>query len=394
MIRILFVDDEAPVLTVLEARLRPLRTQWDMRFARGAAEALVAMEREPFDVLVADSAMPGMDGAALLAQVRELYPRMVRLILAGDPAQEHSLRILPVAQQVLTKPCEAATLRRTVERCHTLNLRLHDPAVREAVGAIRKLPALPKLYWDLVKELDNPDADAASVARIMERDVAMTARVLQVANSAYFAPGRKLTHLREAVTYLGMAPMRSMVLAMQMFHAMSDVAAPPGFSLARLQAHSLRTAELASGLVRGGEPKQTAFSAGMLHDIGRLVLALALPERWIEASVRAGVQRESALEAEFAVFGCTHAEVGAHLLSLWGLPNALVEAVAYHHAPALLEAEQFGAAGAVHVADALAHAEETGGRGPAQPLDVEYLRGAGQPDNLEAWRGQLARLAA
>jgi hypothetical protein len=208
-----------------------------------------------------------------------------------------AVKLSPVAQRILHKPCDPNLLKLAVEQCHALHRRLHDPGVLQAIGAAVKLPALPRLYWELVREMDNPRADSSSLARIIEQDVAMTARVLQVANSALFSPGRKLSHVREAVTYLGTLPLRSMVLAEKLFEASSEVSTP-GFSLARLQAHSLRTAQIASTLVKDPQEKLAAFAAGMLHDIGHLVLAVGLPERYVAVRVRAISQHLTVLDAE------------------------------------------------------------------------------------------------
>jgi putative nucleotidyltransferase with HDIG domain len=396
MIRLMFVDDDPIVLKGLEQRFKRLSERWEMRFVTSGQEALAELDKQPCDVIVSDVRMPGMDGYELLRNVRELHPHMARLILTGTATHEAQSMIKPVAHQVLSKPCEPDALMRAVERCHALTKRLNVNSVREAIANVKKLPALPKLYFDLVKELENPDGDAGTVGKIIERDVAMTARVLQVANSAYFAPGRRLRNIREAVTFLGILPLRTLTLALEMFRAMSDVATP-GFSLQKLQSHSLRVAEIASGLVRDPEERQTAFAAGMLHDIGKMVMAVGMPERYVEMRVRCTVQKDTELAAELAVFGCTHAEIGAHVLSQWGLPTPLVEAVAFHHAPAMLAPARFGAVGAVHVANALAHEEEEllAQKAPEQKEprhDAEYLRSAGVADNLSAWREKLAEL--
>lgn len=395
MISVLFVDDEPAVLNGLRNRLHGLRSRWDMHFAEGGAAALEAMERRPFDAVVSDMRMPGLDGAALLEQVRVQHPKTVRLILTGHPGEESALKLLPVAQEILYKPCDAGTLETTVERCCALYKRLNDPRVLDAIGTIKKLPALPRLYWDLVRELDNPDSDSRSVAAIIEQDISMTARILQVANSSYFFMGRPLHHVREAVTTMGLLSLRSLVLSMQMFNAMSEVALPPGFSLARLQQHSMRVAQIASGLPSSGEERQVAFAAGVLHDIGKLVFAVGMPDQWIELRVHASVNQVSRLAAERQVFGCTHAEVGAHLLSIWRLPTHLIEAVAYHHAPARQPRGGFGAAGAIHVANALSHEDNEAPAqldAPSDALDAGYLRSVGVPESLDEWRGKAAQV--
>lgn len=397
MLRVLFVDDDPLVLKALQHRARSSQgAQWEVHVAASGAQALDELKRQPIDAVISDMRMPGMDGAELLKQVRTHYPHAARLVLTGHSGDYSAMRLLPIAQQVLSKPCDFPVLVAAVQRSRALIRRLNDGPVREAIAAIRQLPVLPKLYWDLLGEMENLKADSGSIARIVEQDIAMTARVLQIANSAYFSPGRKLHHVREAITFLGLLPLRSMVLALHLFRV-QPAGAVAGFSLERLQAHSLRTAQIASGLVAEPEERQTAFAAGVLHDIGKLAIAAGLPTRYTETMVRIAAYRESELAAEHAIFGCTHAEIGAQLLANWGLPSPLVEAVAFHHAPADLVPARFGAVGAVHVANALAHEEEAQSAAPAEAeraqwLDPSYLRSVGEADNTAAWREKLTAL--
>ena len=392
--RLLFVDGDLEALERIGQNLRDARPAWNLRFAQSGEDALSRLEREPADVVVSGLHMPSMDGAELLTKVREKYPRTVRLMLSGPQDREGMLRAMSVAHQFLSRPCNPDQLRQAVLRASALQARLHSPAVTHSLGTLSSLPALPRLYWDLTREMDGADASSASICAILEQDVAMTARVLQVVNSALFALNRRITHVRDAVTYLGFEPIRSLVVSTGLVRAMSSICAPPGFSLDAVQQHSVRVARVAMGLLRDPEERKTAFSAAMLHDIGRLVLALGLPGDY--ARVQAQIQNGglSVQEAEMQVFGCTHAEIGAHLLSVWGLPNALVEAVAFHHTPQTLADTRFGVAGAVYVADWLEHTVSDAA-GAASPLDQDYLRHAGVLGQLPIWQEQAStRLVA
>ena len=392
--RVLFVDADLDALERIGDGLRAARPAWSMRFAQSGEDALARLEREPADVVVSGLRMPCMDGAELLARVREQYPRAVRLMLSGPQDREGMLKAMSVAHQFLAKPCKPDELRAAVLRAGLLQARLHSPAVTHSLGTLSSLPALPRLYWDLTREMEGADASSASICAILEQDVAMTARVLQVVNSALFSLNRRVTHVRDAVTYLGFEPIRSLVVAAGLVRAMSSICAPAGFSLDEVQQHSLRVARVAMGLMRDPEDRKTAFSAAMLHDVGRLVLALGLPVEYARVRELALRSQLPAHEAEMQVFGCTHAEVGAHLLAVWGLPSALVEAVAFHHAPQALADTRLSIAGAVYVADWLEHAVSESHEAPT-PLDHDYLRNAGVLAQLPVWRQQAtARLVA
>lgn len=393
---LLLVDDDLSHLESIEAALRDVRPAWKLRFAQSGDDALSRLEREPADVVVSKLHMQRMDGADLLTQVREKYPRCIRLMASGRDDREGMRKALAVAHQFLARPCDPSQLRSAVSRASMLQSRLHSLAVTQALGMLGTLPALPRLYYDLTREMDSEHATSTSVCAILEQDVAMTARILQVVNSALFAHKRQLTHVHDAVTYLGFEPIRSLVLAAGLFRAMSSICAPPGFSLDAVQQHSMRVARIAMSLLRDVDERKTAFSAAMLHDIGQIVLALGLPKEYAVVSTHCARDNRSRFAVEQDVHGCTHAEVGAHLLAMWGLPNALVEAVAFHHAPSALPETKFGVAGAVHLADWLDHASQHLSKADSPgAIDRDYLAKVGMLDQLPVLVRQVQqRLAA
>jgi HD-like signal output (HDOD) protein len=383
MMRVLFVDDEPAVLEGLENRLRKLRRKWRMVFAPGADQALAELNRRDFDVIITDMRMPGMDGAALLRRVRAEYPHVVRIVLSGQTGKEGLVRALPVAHRFLAKPCDAATLEAAVERAHVLQALLSDSKVRQVVSGIERLPTLPRLYQALTDALERPDADLQDAADILEQDLSMTARLLQIVNSAFFGLTRRMTTVRDATAYLGLNAVRSLVLSVELFAALDCGRTVKGFSLSTLQGCSLRAAHIATRLLDDEDEAKTAFSAAMLHDLGTLVLATSLPEFYEPALALSQDEGIPLHEAERRVNGFTHADVGASLLAVWGLPYPIIEAVAFHHHPGRAGESTFGVVGAVHVADRLAgpHSDE----GAIAELDTDYLQSVGVMGRLAEW---------
>lgn len=379
MIRVLFVDDEKAVLTGLENRLRAQRKTWRMRFALGGRAAVDALEAEPVDVLVTDIRMPDLDGVQLLRLARERYPSVVRLALSGQTDQESLLRTLPLAHQFLAKPVDHELLRGTVERACTLQLLLGHDAVLDALGRLQRLPVSTAIYDELTRAIE-AGASAAEVASLVGREVSLSARVLQLVNSAFFGLSRQLTDVQHAVAYLGLNAVRSVVLCEELFTALGRHPTPQGFSLEKLRRHSLLTARLAVPLLAEEADKQLALSAALLHDFGTLVLATALPDAFRATRALAAAEGRSHQEAERRLLGVTHAEIGAQLLSQWGLPYALVEIAAHHHQPSRAHRSGFDPLLAVHLADRLAHQLAHGQRptldATTEGLDVAALRAA------------------
>lgn len=351
---VLIVDARPATLPALQQHLQPLTKRWHLRYAASGAEALAALEATHYTAIITDPHLPDMEGGQLLSQVQSRHPEVLRYVWTPDNRQFHTLQALTSAHQVFNKVSALDVLESLIEKGHALQQRLRSPAVLRTMAKLKSLPALPQSYSRLSQALDNPATSSAVIAGIIEQDVSMTARLLQLANSSFFPGARRVSCIKDAVTKIGMLPLRAVVLGLELFRA-SEKELPAGFSLAALQQHSLQVGQQAAALLDSYDDKQTAFTAGMLHDIGILIFASGLPTVWPVIRERAAQANTPLHEAETEAFGCSHAEIGGRLLALWGLPNSVVEAVTYHHRPCASGQTHFGVLAAVHFANALAH---------------------------------------
>jgi HD-like signal output (HDOD) protein/ActR/RegA family two-component response regulator len=384
--RILFVDDEPNVLGGLRRMLRPLHQEWTTEFAEGGPQALAVLDKGPFDVVVSDMRMPGMTGAQLLEEVRQRFPHMVRIILTGQCDEESGLRALRVAHQMLYKPCDAESLKATVARTCSLGELLSSPALQTIVTRQGSIPSLPTLYQEVLKELDSETPSLDKVAAIVGKDMGMVAKILHVVNSSFFGLRREITSPSQAVMLLGLETMRVLVLAVGIFSTFRTKD-HPDLSLAALQKHGDKTSVLARAIAKAeaAPPRdiEHAAMAGLLHDIGKLILLDSGPEAYPDMLARAAAAKQPLWEAERAAFGASHSEVGAFLLGLWGLPMPIVEAVAWHHRPSDCPARSFCPLTAVHVANALISAN--GSTGEPQ-IDHAYLQRLNLLERLPYWQ--------
>ncbi|MBL8785928.1 MAG: HDOD domain-containing protein [Deltaproteobacteria bacterium] len=330
MKRILFVDDEPSILDALQNLLRRERKRWDMVFALGGDKALEAMAVAPFDVVMSDMRMPGMDGAELLTRVRELYPATARFVLSGQSGREAVVRALGVTHQFLSKPCEVEVLRGVVERACESNDELGDELLRRVVGRLECLPSVPSVYAELREALAREDVGVQVLASIVERDPALSLKCLQLVNSAYFGLARPTASVARAVSFLGAELLSSLADKTGVFAPFSPTQSD-AFSIEAFQRKSLAVAKLAARLVPERSLVDEAAAAGMLLDVGELVIAVGLPDAWSSISRwRAGGDVPEA--ADRRVLAVSHSEVGVYLLGLWGLPRAIIQPVAEHHA--------------------------------------------------------------
>ena len=390
--RILFVDDDADLLEGLRDALRAFRRRWGMTFVATGDEALDLLSREEYDVVVSDLRMPGMDGATLLAEVRRTQPQAVRFVLSGQAELRTVARAAGVAHRLVAKPVEATALTRLIERSCALRDVTERVELRRHIVGASSLPSVPRLYFQLTELLRSGEGGADDAAQIVEQDLAMAAKVLQLANSAYFGPRNPVNGIRQAVAYLGLEALRALALGAETFRQFS--ASPPiaGFDLEELERHCARVARLAREICERPAAGDEAFAAGLLHDVGLLVMASQDRDELAQTIAAAHDEGRPVQEIERERLGVTHSEVGAHLLALWGLPHTVAEAVASHHEPPSPDGP-FDTVAATYVADSLIteieFVTQNDGARPT-PIDADYLAASGLESRLPRWR-ELAR---
>jgi HD-like signal output (HDOD) protein/CheY-like chemotaxis protein len=385
--RVLFVDDEQNILEALQRMLRPLRNEWEMRFARCGTEALTMMAADAADVIVTDMRMPGMDGDELLATVRQSYPQTVRIVLTGQCARGALMRLIPLAHRILAKPFDADGLRTVLRRTYCLRDLMASPALMSVVGNLGGLPALPELHTRVLTELDKPDVSLTEVGAIVSQDVGLVTKLMQLANSALFGLRHPVASPARAIQVLGVEMTRATLMAANVFDRYNPRLLEP-YTIDSLWNHSRRLSEFAGRIAKGegsAERMLDASLAGLLHDVGRLIFATQLPDRYKEALRLTVAEAIPLIDAEMRVFGATHAEVGAYLLGLWGLPEPIVEAVAWHHQPSQCPGGSFSPLAAVHAAEATLGTEE------GAVLDSGYFDRLQLNGRLEKWAELVPR---
>jgi len=386
---ILFVDDEPNVLQGLTRMLRPLRHEWEIVTAESGNEALSILAESSFDVIVTDMRMPGMDGAQLLNEVMKRYPQIVRIVLSGQSDQESILRSVGPTHQYLSKPCDAETLKATVDRACNLRDVLASATLRRLASQMQSLPSLPSIYMEVLKEVRSPEPAIEKIGRLISRDAAMTAKILQLVNSAFFGFYSHITDPCRAVTILGLDKIRSLVLTIHIFTQFNQ-AQLTRFNLDALWHHNLYVGQCAKEIsVQQNAGKATieeSFMAGMLHDTGKLILMANLPDDYQKALATAKQKSITENQAEYEVFGTSHAEIGAYLLGLWGLPTPIVEAIAFHHRPTACTNQNFSPLTTVYAADMLVREAQNEKCEAETNLDTDYLNQLGLVDKVPAWQ--------
>ncbi|MDR3584124.1 MAG: response regulator [Desulfosporosinus sp.] len=385
---VLFVDDEPLVLQGLKRMLWSLRDEWEMFFVEDGQSALNILQQHPIEVIISDMLMPGMDGAELMKQVWQRFPHVIRIMLSGDSNQNRILRSVVPTHQFLLKPCDAETLKHTVDRAYQLQKILKNDDIAKIVNGIVRLPSVPTLYTRLLREIQSDDPSIEVIGEIIARDLTMSARILQLVNSAFFSLPNRIKNVRQAVRLLGLNNIQALVLYVNLFSGEDKIKVVKGLSLKEIWNHSMKVGTLAREILslepHTAEQAGDAFFMGLLHDIGLLILAQIPQYHSIFQTSEKGFESQEQLVKEYEMLRTSHAEVGAYLLGIWGLPENFVETVAFHHRPSQFEGGQNRALTALHVAESLLGSGCDGLEG-IKRLDNTYIETIDLQEKLPEW---------
>jgi HD-like signal output (HDOD) protein len=297
---------------------------------------------------------------------------------------------ISATHQYLAKPCESELLKAAVMRACALREILGNDSLRRLVTGMQQIPSQPTLYAEIRREAESKTASLGTIGAIISKDMGMTAKILQLVNSAYFGLHSTVSTAEQAVNLLGLDTVQALVLTV---HVFSQFASTRGslFNMDRLWEASTETGALARAIAKAEQAPalviDQAYTAGLLHDVGILVFAANVLKRYDAMLKTAHDQGIPVWEVERQEFGATHEDVGAYLLGLWGLGDPIVEAVAFHHHPSDCVGNTFSPLTAVHVANVLQQelSQQATGDVPFQ-IDSTYLDTLHMTDRLPHWR--------
>ncbi|MBN1673591.1 MAG: HDOD domain-containing protein [Kiritimatiellae bacterium] len=389
---LLVVDGDERALRRTHEMLRAHSGAWDMFFARTADEALRVLARHRMDVVVADMYLPERDGLALFDIVRQKYPNSLRIMFCASTERDAILKTPMLLDQTISKHCGPKRFQKAIERAAVVHRRLADPNLAAVVARFEAMSTVHEHYFELQRLLSWPETPLDQVAAVIARDVTLTAKILQVVNSAFFGLPHHIESVRHAVAYLGMRTVRALVLVAGVFSLFTRKQAET-FAIHELYAHSIAVGLLAGAIARMAAPEPAladhAVIAGLLYDIAKVLIIANLPEESEAIYLRSDARLPAHL-AERDRLGVNHAEVGGYLLGVWGFSDAVVDAASFHHAPSQAAQDRFSVLTAVHVADVLDNEQRRQIAGRAGPtLEQAYLHSIGCSEQVDRWRAAV-----
>lgn len=381
-LRLLLVDDDPQILTGLTRRIAGLREDWVVLACPSVDDALENMRCDPPDALVTDLKMPGQHGVNLLERARAMSSACFRVVLSGCAEKDLIMHSLDLSHRFFPKPCDASVLVGVIEAGVAELNKVDSVDLRSWVAGNKSLPAVPRLYNRITALLNSPSTSTEQIAKEIEMDPSIAAKLLRSANSAYFGWRQGVNSVHDAVGFVGVDAVKSLVLGCEVFaSATSD-----GW-MEELWEHSILVSAVASKIARQlGTDTDSAATAGLLHDVGKIILSDSVGhEEWLGKVQGCGESLQYPWVVEEQAYGTSHANIGALLFNLWGLPDKIVQAVRWHHQPSRCPTAANRCAIAVHLADGLVRSWIEG-RDDLEGCDLLWLANNGVPATVEQWK--------
>ncbi len=387
---LLVLADPQAVVDISQA----LGDGWHATSVSSEADALAQLEQHSFDALLVDFNLGSPDASPLLNQAWEKCPQTVRFLLAYEADLALVAAYVSGPHEILPKPVELATLRSRIES----GVAPEGPACNQSGGdpgtGVDASPAVPAVYAEVLKALETPAVTKRQVGEIIARDAALTSEVLRLTKSACRALPNNITDPVKAVESLGLEPVKALVMALR-FLAEHSHSRPAYLSLEKLWQHSTNVAQIARDLMlfetKDRVQVAEALVAGLLHNLGKVVLAANFDDLYGRVHSLARKQPVALWDIEKEMFGANHGEIGACLVGMWNMPSAVVQAVALHLEPPLGENQHLTTLAAVHIANVLEHEMQPSDEFRVAPVfNAPFLNELGLLERLPVWRAVFA----
>lgn len=369
--RVLFVDENRDILEAFKRVLYKMRKKWDIEFAVNGEEALEKLEKDRFNVIVCSLDLQGIGGIEFFEIVKGSEPEAIRIFVSANMDLKPLVESLGLAHQFLLKPVDPLELKETLTRVLDLQEWVNSPSLKKIIHQIGSFPTPPEIYSELLQAITT--CSIKEIAKVVEQNPGITARVLQLANTPFFGRRGEVSNITEAIMLLGIDILKGVVIASEAFSKFQPATVQAKKEVDEIFKHSVEVANIARLTVMEITGDRTlaniAYTGGLVHDIGKLIILLYFPEYYFKIKnsyIRNQFEHwennrniVSIFQIEKELLGVDHAQLGGYLLGLWGLPEMIIEIAAYHHHPESYFYENFSVVTAVHIGDSLQHGKES-----------------------------------
>jgi putative nucleotidyltransferase with HDIG domain len=394
--KILLVDEDALVLKALKRSLRQFSDQWTVSYAQSPHEALEQLEQGSLDVLITEVRLTTADGELFLRSFLKRHPRAARIVLTGYTSGDAIFKYAGLAHQLLAKPWSDQTLIETIQRADLISRMLSNDHLKKTLNLIENFPSIPAVYLELSEKLKTGEPSLQEIGEIIIRDPSLIIKLLQIVNSPFYGLPMPVTDPQKAVALLGLDVVKGFVLTSGLFNQYENRKIA-NFHIDALWQHSLKTANIVRQIAKkenlGKEISEASFIACLLHDVGKIIIASNFPDEFQEICTRSTSEGVPFWHSEQKVLGASHAEIGAYLLGLWGLPLAVIKAVLEHHQPNLEGPTEIDQTALVHIANAIEKTAVNGSGAAFIDLNPEFVAYLHLSESLAKWQKHIQSIA-
>ncbi len=333
MKRILIIDQSKDILHLLKKTFH--HSDYHVVTADSGLSALEILKIVDVDIVISDLRIPLMDGFELLSEIRENHPDVIRIIMVNYADESSALKAIQqnIAKYYILKPWNEDNLREYIGQIVTTEVSLKSKELLYLIKNIDKLPTIETSYQKVLHMIEK-DSDFGFISAEIEKDFSISSKLLQIANSAYY--GLRTGSVRNATVYLGLSNLKSLIYSTAILNSFDSLSEQDQQRVKHLWTHALLTNKLLHFIYEEflcRKLSEDAYSAGLLHNIGTLILIYNRVEDYAGVMKQVNPQLCNLLDAEQAAFSVTHQEAGGYLASFWKLPFPIVEAALYHHRP-------------------------------------------------------------
>lgn len=381
---ILFVDDEPNIIQGIRRMMFPFRKEWNLFYAIGAEEALEIIRREQIAIIISDMRMPKIDGVELLGIVKNEKPEIIRVILTGQSEKEKLILSSNLVHRCLFKPCKTNVLISSIKELLESRKDIEKNNLMEILDQLGELPVLPEVYLQLQEELNSPVVSIQKIVNIISREPMIVAKVLQLVNSSFFGLPVKIINLMQAINYIGISIIKTLVLYSKLFSTMKLSSENQAF-IEKVWSHSIEVANLVLKILKNENADKSkteeAYIAGILHDIGKAFLIQT--DSGTDYNTHEVYENsEAVIAAERKIYNSDHAVVGSYILGLWKFSNGIVEAVKYHHTITTECPEEISVRDIILISNVIVEGYQA---------DIEILNRKYGAQNIEKWKNYYVK---
>lgn len=364
---ILFIDDQPEEAEILK-NIFAGNSKYNLIFTSDQDEFFKIIRESEISIVFSDLHMPFKNGIELLRSIKEHYPHIIRVLFSNNLERNLSAEAAQVSHLTLLKPFQSEKIFEILDRTEILRKYVDDNILSTLINGMSELPTLPDTYMKLDQALAEESISLQRIAEIISHDISFTTKILKIVNSSFFGLAKQVTETIQAVNFLG----RNILKSLMLFHQLSvkytlDKNLQKYFE--QLWLHGNKVGRFAKEVIHktlGNEVEmmEDAYIAGLLHDIGKVVL-LELKDYPAKVFTLMEDEHIRYSQAEYKLYQTSHAEVGAYFLALWGLPERIINAVFCHKKDIDPENTHFTFEKAVMIGNMLAHISD---------YDIQNLR--------------------